>query len=496
MSDVGKWSTVASKNNKPAPNGWPENMAPSDVNDSARENMAAIKRMSLTLPYWSPGGVITYVDATTFTIADDDLDTNYAKYYTEGRRLRAEASDGSYIMAVVKSSSYESSISTITVMLDSSSSPIPSTVSDVKVGLAYTDLAGAAGPNMLGMILPYTAASTDELPFGFLRADGEPFDPLIYTALADLYDTGEVDESGNKVYKYGSVEKAGRTWVNTPKYFGSGTRVPNYLEAQWIGVDQNFVVPEGETGQVVGTGYYLQATVRQNGNNTMFNRWLVGGRSQNWNYEGAATISLNVADGNTVTFNRGVPDNRDYVGGAYIPDKVIDVVGQDEQLPYVLIAYGGYASSSLIQPDDLVARVLVDIQPELEKIKNDINQEFEDSFGKMDEQVDQAEAAAELAKEYADKAADVIVGKQEKIHSYSMTFLSTDWSAETKTATFPIASLKADDIVWVAPNSTKDDIEKWSSCGIYGKQQLAGSLILECEEIPDIITINVGVCPQ
>lgn len=486
MSDVGKWSTVASKNNKPAPNGWPENMAPSDVNDSARENMAAIKRMSLTLPYWSPGGVITYVDATTFTIADDDLDTNYAKYYTEGRRLRAEASDGSYIMAVVKSSSYESSVSTITVMLDSSSSPIPSTVSDVKVGLAYTDLAGAAGPNMLGMILPYTAASTDELPFGFLRADGEPFDPLIYTALADLYDTGEVDESGNKIYKYGSVEKAGRIWVNTPKYFNMSSSVPDYSRLRQIPVS-GFTVPSGETGQIFVSGWgWTGLLVTING--VAYN---IGGRG--YNYEARGASFFNVKGGDVVRVTRFSDFTPDFY---YIPNKVLDVEGQNEGLPRILIAYGGYASSSLIQPDDLVARVLVDIQPELEKIKNDINQEFEASFNRMDEQVNQAEAAAELAKEYADKAADVTVGKQEKIHSYSMTFLSTDWSADTKTATFPIASLKADDIVWVAPNSTKDDIEKWSSCGVYGKQQLAGSLILECEEIPDTITINVGVCPQ
>lgn len=486
MSDVGKWSTVASKNNKPAPNGWPENMAPSDVNDSARENMAAIKRMSLTLPYWSPGGVITYVDATTFTIADDDLDTNYAKYYTEGRRLRVEASDGSYIMAVVKSSSYESSVSTITVMLDSSSSPIPSTVSDVKVGLAYTDLAGAAGPNMLGMILPYTAASTDELPFGFLRADGEPFDPLIYTALADLYDTGEVDESGNKVYKYGSVEKAGRIWVNTPKYFNMSSSVPDYSRLRQIPVS-GFTVPSGETGQIFVSGWgWTGLLVTING--VVYN---IGGRG--YNYESRGASFFNVKAGDVVRVTRFSDFTPDFY---YIPNKVLEVEGQNEGLPRILIAYGGYASSSLIQPDDLVARVLVDIQPEIEKIKNDINKEFEASFNRMDEQVNQAEAAAELAKEYADKAADVTVGKQEKIHSYSMIFLSTDWSAETKTATFPIASLKADDIVWVAPNSTKDDIEKWSSCGIYGKQQLAGSLILECEEIPDTITINVGVCPQ
>ena len=43
MSDVSTWSTTANANNSASPNGFPENMPPSGVNDSAREVMAAIK---------------------------------------------------------------------------------------------------------------------------------------------------------------------------------------------------------------------------------------------------------------------------------------------------------------------------------------------------------------------------------------------------------------------------------------------------------------------
>lgn len=45
MSDVRTWSTTASENNATPPDGWPEGMPPSAVNDSARENMAAVKRL-------------------------------------------------------------------------------------------------------------------------------------------------------------------------------------------------------------------------------------------------------------------------------------------------------------------------------------------------------------------------------------------------------------------------------------------------------------------
>lgn len=38
------WSETAASNNATPPNGWPEGMAPSTVNDAARENMGALKR--------------------------------------------------------------------------------------------------------------------------------------------------------------------------------------------------------------------------------------------------------------------------------------------------------------------------------------------------------------------------------------------------------------------------------------------------------------------
>jgi hypothetical protein len=43
MSAVSTWSTTAANNNSAPPDGWPEGMAPSNVNDCAREMMAAVK---------------------------------------------------------------------------------------------------------------------------------------------------------------------------------------------------------------------------------------------------------------------------------------------------------------------------------------------------------------------------------------------------------------------------------------------------------------------
>lgn len=44
MSEVNTWSVTAASNNSAVPDGWPENMARSGVNNSARENMATIRR--------------------------------------------------------------------------------------------------------------------------------------------------------------------------------------------------------------------------------------------------------------------------------------------------------------------------------------------------------------------------------------------------------------------------------------------------------------------
>ena len=44
MADISEWSAVDESNNQPPPNGWPEGMAPSGVNNSARAVMGAVRR--------------------------------------------------------------------------------------------------------------------------------------------------------------------------------------------------------------------------------------------------------------------------------------------------------------------------------------------------------------------------------------------------------------------------------------------------------------------
>jgi hypothetical protein len=43
MTDVGTWDPVDDNNNAASPNGWPEGMMPSGVNNSARMMMGATR---------------------------------------------------------------------------------------------------------------------------------------------------------------------------------------------------------------------------------------------------------------------------------------------------------------------------------------------------------------------------------------------------------------------------------------------------------------------
>lgn len=64
MSNLSAWSTTAGNNNASPPNGWPENMARSAVNDAAREMMAAIAKFYQDLD----GGLVTAGSSNAYTL--------------------------------------------------------------------------------------------------------------------------------------------------------------------------------------------------------------------------------------------------------------------------------------------------------------------------------------------------------------------------------------------------------------------------------------------
>ena len=84
MSDIKDWSNTAASNNSASPNGFPESMLPSGVNNAAREVMAAIRRQHEDAEWINLGYSCTYATATTFTISGEDA----TAYFTKGRAIR------------------------------------------------------------------------------------------------------------------------------------------------------------------------------------------------------------------------------------------------------------------------------------------------------------------------------------------------------------------------------------------------------------------------
>lgn len=74
MSDVQTWNVAAASNNSAAPNGFPEGMPPSGVNDAAREVMAAVARYRS-----DTDGVNTSSGTNTITLAASRTMTAYAQ---------------------------------------------------------------------------------------------------------------------------------------------------------------------------------------------------------------------------------------------------------------------------------------------------------------------------------------------------------------------------------------------------------------------------------
>jgi hypothetical protein len=118
MSAINTWSQTAASNNAAAPNGFPEGMAPSGVNDSAREVMAAVRTFYDDME-WRNFGHSTpssaYVSSTQFKTAV--ADGNTTGIYTVGRRIRVVGTNTGTIYGRITASSH-STQTTVTVAWD------------------------------------------------------------------------------------------------------------------------------------------------------------------------------------------------------------------------------------------------------------------------------------------------------------------------------------------------------------------------------------------
>lgn len=144
MADVSTWSTTAGSNNSSSPDGFPENMAPSGVNDSAREVMAAIATWYADHAWVLRGRksanqsgtqhTVAFASSTTFTTAAGDGDTR--SIYHAGRRIKCEVTAGTVVGRITNSTG--TGPVTVTVSLDSGS--LDSGLDQVYLGPEITNI--------------------------------------------------------------------------------------------------------------------------------------------------------------------------------------------------------------------------------------------------------------------------------------------------------------------------------------------------------------------
>ncbi|MCG8691919.1 MAG: hypothetical protein MI806_11985 [Minwuiales bacterium] len=125
MTDIQSWSPTASQNTDPAPDGFPEDIPLRDVDDSAREVMAAVRRQWNDAQWFDYGdggkaGTYAFVSANQFKVVSSPAADLTGEYHV-GRRVKVTAPTPGTIFGTITESSFLSPDTTVTIALDSGS---------------------------------------------------------------------------------------------------------------------------------------------------------------------------------------------------------------------------------------------------------------------------------------------------------------------------------------------------------------------------------------
>ena len=89
--NTSSWSETDNNNNQAPPAGWPENMNPAQVNDSARANMGAIKRWYDRISPTATTAGTANAQTLTYSVAPTMLTTGDRYSFIVGPGLSASA---------------------------------------------------------------------------------------------------------------------------------------------------------------------------------------------------------------------------------------------------------------------------------------------------------------------------------------------------------------------------------------------------------------------
>lgn len=272
MSAISTWSTTAASNNSSPPDGAPEGMAPSTVNNIIREVMAQVRTWYDDAQWIDLGDSPTQASSTTFTISGDVTAT-----YHVGRRIKC--TDSSTLYGTITASSYGAPNTTVTVALDSGS--LTGSLSAVALGIIThnnTSFPGS-GIKILGNA-PYVEFIENDVTADNKKwrivVDGEKFridtiddTETVYEAAIEIDRTDEVIDTvnfPNGTLQYGGIEvKRSVTGTATATTSGTAhdyTSIPSWVKKitiifNGVSLSSNgfILVQIGDSGGVETSGY-------------------------------------------------------------------------------------------------------------------------------------------------------------------------------------------------------------------------------------------------
>lgn len=252
MSNIKSWSLVPASNNAAPPQGAPEGMAPSTVNDIIRQQMADHRAQWEDAQWFDYGFSISYTSATVLRFNQ----TSQAALTHTNRRIKAGVGAG-VIYGSILSTSVTSSDTVFTVTWDSGSAD--ASLSYVELGITtFTNSAlPAVTPSYMRVLpagigpLPYAGSS---IPSGWLYCDGSAISRTTYAALFTAIST--TWGVGDGVATFNLPDMRGRTIIGD----GTGTVAESVTDANVSVASDTFTVTSNATKWITGQAVVLTTT--------------------------------------------------------------------------------------------------------------------------------------------------------------------------------------------------------------------------------------------
>lgn len=202
---IESYSTTAANNNSASPNGFPEGMAPSGVNDSARQVMADIRSWYEAAEWVEYGDTVAYSSGTEFTVSG-----NLTDRYAVSRRVKAVGSLTGTIYGIISASSYSAPNTTVTVVWDSGSLS----------NEALTICVGIVGPTNSSLDIAALAGLSD-----FIGA-GLTFNSSTKVVKANIASVSSVTLAGDSTVAFTDLASGYDYWIRIRNLKATADGVP------------------------------------------------------------------------------------------------------------------------------------------------------------------------------------------------------------------------------------------------------------------------------